>query len=141
MMQFKPRSNGNGKPKWEVDDEADRLTQAIVDECDEDIPDLPEQTASGTTDEKPPEVNRAQLQNRVQPKPDVKAPPADTDARIREVAIKLVDLMTDKDVRCWVQDGVFVATRLFSKSDGKAYQQTTSIRFAGVSVKTVELIS
>ena len=130
-IQLKPRSNGDtDKPKWVEDDELDQLAEQLPPPLpvDDDIPTLPPMPAPA----------RSQLQDRVAPKTKPVQP--DVDAKIREVALKLVDLMTDTEVRCWVQDGSFVATKTFER-DSKTFQQTTSIRFAGVSVKTVELIS
>ena len=135
-INIKPR-NGTPEPTtpWEEQDAHDKLAELVTtEEIPEFVPDDPKIIPPPPT---PRKITRSDL--RAQQKPSVQDGNFDVEEKIREVAIKLVDLMTDTAVRCWVQDGTFIATKVFERK-GKQFKQTTSIRFAGVSVKTVELI-
>lgn len=125
MPRIVTKTNGeNHKPKWEADDEQDKLAEKLA-----ELPALPPQTPSGTTDIKPPVLAK-------QPEP----PKRPTTIDPVHVINVLLDAWTNDAFHVHPDGSDLVLEKYTKTEDGRKFKNIVRVRFAAYSETKIPLL-
>lgn len=132
-IKLRPRTNGQtDTPKWEQDDELDKLAKKLSDgdsdgiaATNDDIPMLPPM--------KPPAEPKRVVVEKPQP-----APPPKT-VNVVELVETLIEAYTAPDVRMWIEGGTLCFEQVV-REGGSLYKNQFRLKIASYETSSLKLI-